>query len=71
MRSGDWIELSVDRRELNLLVDAQELERRRQDRPLIKPTASRGYEALYYQHVQQAHLGVDFDFLRHESLQGK
>ncbi|MFN8441545.1 MAG: IlvD/Edd family dehydratase [Caldilineaceae bacterium] len=69
VRSGDWVELSVDRRELNLLVDAEELERRRQEHPLVKPNASRGYEALYYQHVQQAHLGVDFDFLRHESLQ--
>jgi hypothetical protein len=28
----------------------------------------RGYERLYRDHVQQAHLGADFDFLRHESL---
>jgi dihydroxy-acid dehydratase len=67
VRSGDRIELSVDRRQLNLLVDDRELERRRAGlKPLAKP--SRGYERLYLDHVQQAHLGCDFDFLRHESL---
>jgi dihydroxy-acid dehydratase len=67
VRDGDMIELSVDRCALNLLVDERELAARRaQQGPL--PTASRGYEWLYRNHVQQAHLGADFDFLRHESL---
>jgi dihydroxy-acid dehydratase len=67
VRSGDRIELSVDRRQLNLLVDERELARRRSEfRPPPKP--ARGYERLYLDHVQQAHLGCDFDFLRHESL---
>jgi dihydroxy-acid dehydratase len=67
VRSGDRIELSVDRRQLNLLVDERELERRRAGiRPAARP--ARGYERLYQDHVQQAHLGCDFDFLRHESL---
>lgn len=68
VRSGDTLELSVDRRELNLLVDADELERRKRETPQRTPPARRGYEALYYQHVQQAHLGVDFDFLRAETM---
>ncbi|HEU5014228.1 MAG TPA: IlvD/Edd family dehydratase [Roseiflexaceae bacterium] len=68
VRNGDRIELSADRRELNLLVDAQELERRRAEaQPHVKP-ATRGYEYLYQQHCQQANLGADFDFLRHPSL---
>jgi len=67
VRSGDRIELSVDRRRLDLLVDERELARRRTElRPPPKP--ERGYERLYLDHVQQAHLGCDFDFLRHESL---
>jgi dihydroxy-acid dehydratase len=67
VRTGDRIELSVDRRRLDLLVDERELARRRAE---FKPPAlpPRGYERLYLEHVQQAHLGCDFDFLRHESL---
>ncbi|MEY3245478.1 MAG: hypothetical protein RL253_635, partial [Bacteroidota bacterium] len=28
------------------------------------PVAERGYVQLYQQHVEQAHLGADMDFLR-------
>lgn len=69
VRTGDRIELSVDRKALNLLVPDEELARRRAQRPeLVKP--ARGYERLYLDHVQQAHLGCDFDFLRPPSLGG-
>jgi dihydroxy-acid dehydratase len=68
VRSGDLIDLSVDRRELNLLVDALELERRRAEVQPGPRSAVRGYEYLYQQHCQQAHLGADFDFLRHSAL---
>jgi len=67
VRTGDRIALSVDERRLDLLVDADEIARRRtafQPAPL----PLRGYDRLYAEHVQQAHLGCDFDFLRHESL---
>jgi dihydroxy-acid dehydratase len=67
VRSGDRIELSVDRRRLDLLVDERELARRRAEFRAPEPPP-RGYERLYMEHVQQAHLGCDFDFLRHESL---
>ncbi len=69
VRTGDQIELSADRRELNLLVDARELERRRAAIPERPRPATRGYTYLYQQHCQQADLGADFDFLRHPSLQ--
>ena len=65
VRSGDRIELSVDRRQLNLLVDPKELEKRKAP---SRPRPERGYDRLYFDHVQQAHLGCDFDFLRPESL---
>ena len=70
VRSGDLIELSVDRRQINLLVDDREIESRRElkEHQPLSPTPGRGYEWLYKQTVQQAHLGVDFEFLRHESL---
>jgi dihydroxy-acid dehydratase len=68
VRHGDMIELSVDKRELNLLVDERELAARHTRQPAAKPLPARGYERLYYQSIQQAHLGVDFDFLRHEAL---
>jgi dihydroxy-acid dehydratase len=67
VRTGDRIELSVDRRRLDLLVDERELERRRSMRSPV-PLPERGYERLYADHVQQAHLGCDFDFLRPASL---
>jgi dihydroxy-acid dehydratase len=69
VRSGDRIELSVDRRRLDLLVAPGELEARRKQPKPAAPRPERGYERLYFDHVQQAHLGCDFDFLRHRSLQ--
>ncbi len=66
VRSGDMIELNADKREINLLVDEDELERRREADPIQLPPAPRGYERLFRESVQQAHLGMDFDFLRHE-----
>ncbi len=61
---GDLIRLDVAGRRLELLVGEDELERRR---GLLVPAAdrfSRGYAKLYVEHVEQAHLGADFDFLK-------
>jgi L-arabonate dehydrase len=56
------IELDVDQRRLHLVVSDTELQRRRKD--WIAPAApQRGYAKLYVEHVQQAHLGADLDFL--------
>ena len=63
VENGDWIELNVDERRLQLDVDDTELSRRRQ---LWKPPATpsdRGYYKLYYEHVMQADRGADLDFL--------
>jgi dihydroxy-acid dehydratase len=68
VRNGDMIELSVERREINLLVDEAELQRRRAEQRPPAALPERGYAQLYMQHTQQAHLGADFDFLRHPSL---
>ncbi|MBB5391400.1 MULTISPECIES: IlvD/Edd family dehydratase [unclassified Herbaspirillum] len=71
VRTGDRIRLSVSRRELSLLVCEQELARRAQEHPVVKPVAGRGYRKLFLENVTQADQGVDFAFLRAENLQRK
>ncbi|MFT4023312.1 MAG: IlvD/Edd family dehydratase [Flavihumibacter sp.] len=64
---GDLIRLNVKAGMLDLLVNEQVLEeRRRQWQPQAKPF-QRGYAKLYTHHVEQAHLGADFDFLKGKS----
>ena len=64
VHNGDRIRLSVARRELTLLVSAEELAARAAASPVTEPTAERGYHKLFLQTVTQADQGVDFDFLR-------
>jgi len=62
VRDGDLIELDVQGRRLDLLVPPDELAPRRQEyRPPDPP--ARGWRRLHFEHVQQAHLGADLDFL--------
>jgi dihydroxy-acid dehydratase len=62
VRNGDMIELNVPARKLHLDVSDQELARRRAEWTAPEKPA-RGYSKLYVEHVQQAHLGADLDFL--------
>src|SRR5699024_6609964 len=62
IRDGDWIELDIENRELNLKVSDKELENRRQTwKPPKKE--NRGYTWMYQRHVLQANQGCDFDFM--------
>ncbi len=64
VQNGDWIELDVENRSLELLVSKEELEnRRRLWNPTTFKTYLRGYPLLYRQHVLQANEGCDFDFM--------
>jgi L-arabonate dehydrase len=63
VRTGDWIELDVERRVLHLDVDDAELERRRTDWQPAPVGKDRGWERLYVDHVLQADRGCDLDFL--------
>ena len=63
VQDGDWIELDVAGRRLHLDVAEEELARRRAAWQPAPPRADRGYASIYVRHVQQAHLGADFDFL--------
>lgn len=63
VQDGDMIALDVDARRLHLEVSDAELARRRAEwKPLPAPMA-RGYVKLYFDHVQQANVGADLDFL--------
>ncbi len=63
VRDGDLIALDVAARRLDLLVDADERERRRSAWTAPPARYERGYGALYSAHVMQADVGCDFDFL--------
>ncbi|PQO45826.1 L-arabinonate dehydratase [Blastopirellula marina] len=65
VRNGDMIQLSVEERSLNLLVDDEELAKRRQAWTAPAPRYKRGYGAMFLKHVTQADIGCDFDFLHH------
>ncbi len=64
VQNNDIIELSVTKRTLQLQISDEELNERKKilRSSLIK--SNRGYSYLYQTHVEQAHLGADFDFLK-------
>ena len=72
VRSGDIIEIDVEARRLDLVVDEAELARRRSAAVPGDSAAwhggpaaarERGYRKLFLDHVMQAPAGCDFDFL--------
>ncbi len=63
VRTGDIIELDVDQRRLDLMVDPREVERRLSESAPPRASFTRGYRRLYTEHVLQADRGCDFDFL--------
>lgn len=67
VKDGDIIELDVDQRKLHLDVSDEELAKRRSEWIPPKPLAARGYVKLYIDHVQQSHLGADWDVLNGRS----
>lgn len=67
IRDGDLISLDVANRSLYAhLTDEEITERKKQLQP-FDDMAVRGYTWLYQQHVEQAHLGADLDFLKGSS----
>lgn len=67
VQDGDMIELNVPNRSLNLLISDEEFEKRKSAfKPLVLPY-DRGYVNLFLDRVNQAHDGVDFDFLQGSS----
>lgn len=64
VQNGDEISLDVAGRRVDLLVPEEELARRREQWQQPSPVYQRGYGKLFLDHVEQANLGCDFDFLR-------
>ncbi|WP_458762255.1 IlvD/Edd family dehydratase [Cupriavidus basilensis] len=63
VKDGDMVELDVAARRLHLHVDEVELQRRRAAWQAPALPMERGWTRLYVEHVQQANLGADLDFL--------
>jgi len=63
VEDGDEIVLDARRGVLDLVVDQPTLARRAEERRHERPRPTRGYEALYVDHVLQADEGCDLDFL--------
>jgi L-arabonate dehydrase len=64
VQNGDEIQLDVAGRQIELRVPAQEIHRRLQTFTPAAPKYDRGYGRMFLEHVTQANLGCDFDFLR-------
>jgi len=66
VRDGDLVRLDVEKRRIDLLVDEDELKRRRHELPNLHIPA-RGWRRLFAETVTQAHLGADLDFMTDRS----
>jgi dihydroxy-acid dehydratase len=67
VRTGDEVELDVPGREIQLHITGEEMQRRLAAFRPEAPKYDRGYGRLFLEHVTQADLGCDFDFLRAEA----
>jgi dihydroxy-acid dehydratase len=63
LKTGDIIEVDVNLRKINMLVDDKTLSKRKMAIKPPTPKAGRGWLWMYSQHVRQANEGCDFDFL--------
>jgi len=63
VQTGDEIILDVANRRIDVALAPEEMERRMAGFVRPKPHYSRGYGKMFLEHVTQAHLGCDFDFL--------
>ncbi len=64
LKTGDTVRLDLPARRLDMLVDAEELDRRRAAWLAPEPRFQRGYGWMFSRHVTQADQGCDFDFLQ-------
>ena len=69
VQDGDLIELDVSQRQIDLLVDAEEQEHRRQNL-VPPPLADRSWRQQHVRHVTQANQSADFDCLLSPSEAG-
>jgi dihydroxy-acid dehydratase len=63
LETGDIIEIDIELRSINMLVEKETLSLRRKKIKPKEPKAGRGWLWMYSNHVTQANNGCDFDFL--------
>ena len=64
VRTGDIVEVDIDARRIDLRISDEEMARRKLAWTPEAPRYERGYGWMFSKHIQQAHEGCDFDFLR-------
>lgn len=64
VKNGDMISVNVPARTINLEISDEEFARRKAAWIAPAPRYERGYGWMFSKHIQQAHEGCDFDFLR-------
>jgi dihydroxy-acid dehydratase len=64
VKNGDLISLDVLNKTLQIEISEKEIEERKKQLKPVDCEPGRGYTWLYQQHVEQAHLGADLDFLK-------
>jgi dihydroxy-acid dehydratase len=64
VKNGDMISVNVPERTINLEISDEEFARRKAAWKAPAPRYERGYGWMFSKHIQQAHEGCDFDFLR-------
>ncbi|MDQ2139120.1 L-arabinonate dehydratase [Alcaligenaceae bacterium B3P038] len=64
VQNGDIISLDVNARTIDIDVPEAELARRRAAWQAPQPRYERGYGWMFSKHIEQAHKGCDFDFLK-------
>jgi dihydroxy-acid dehydratase len=64
IQDGDIIQLDFKNRSLNVQLPDEVIAQRKKQLKLNTDFATRGYVYLYQNHVEQAHLGADLDFLK-------
>ena len=63
LETGDIVQINVNKRSINMLVDEKTLNKRKLNLVKNQPKAGRGWLWMYSNHVKQANEGCDFDFL--------
>lgn len=63
LKTGDIVKIDIPNRTIDMLVDEDELARRRAAWTPPKPRFERGYGWMFAQHIRQADEGCDFDYL--------
>ncbi|OCX62252.1 dihydroxy-acid dehydratase [Thioclava sp. SK-1] len=64
LKTGDIVRLDLEGRRLDMLVDEDEIARRRAAWVAPEPHYERGYGYMFTKHVTQADKGCDFDYLQ-------